>query len=32
MEKSTFYAKITISQNKIVSKLSFKYYIDLLFS
>ena len=31
MEKSILYAKITVSK-KIVSKLSFKYYIGLLFS
>ena len=30
MEKSILYAKITVSQ-KIVSKLSFKYYIGLFF-
>ena len=32
MEKSILYAKVTVSQKKFVSKLSFKYYIGLLFS
>ena len=32
MEKFIFYAKITVSQKKCVSKLSFKYYIGSLFS
>ena len=31
MEKSVLYAKITVTK-KIVSKLSFKYYVGLLFS
>ena len=29
MEKSILYAKITVSQNKIASKRSFKYYIHV---
>ena len=32
MKKSNFYAKITSPQKIFVSKLSFKYYIGLLFS
>ena len=32
MGKPIRYVKITVSKKKIVSKLSFKYYIGLLFS
>ena len=31
LEKSILYAKITLSENNFVSKLSFKYSTDLLF-
>ena len=31
MKKSILYAKITVSQKKIVSKLSFKFYIGFYF-
>ena len=32
MKKSNLNAKITVSQKRFVSKLSFNYYIGLLFS